>query len=138
MNIRVMKAAINIGYQQLDHEKTSRFGLFGYSYEVPSTFNISFEPGDTFSIMQTWTQQNRYRLLYQSGVSKQYVCWSFRNSPQNCGWVDDYPLMAIETGMQYEPDANVLQGGDTGVQAVLVMQSLLEGMLHTPLEYSVA
>ena len=134
MNIRVAKEGINIGSQQLDHENTSRFGLFGYA----STLNVSFEPGDTFSIMQTWTDQNRYRLLYKSGVSKQYVCWCFRDSPQNCGWVDDYPLMAIETGMQYEPDANVLQGGDTGLQAVLVMQSLLEGILHTPLEYSVA
>ena len=91
---------------QLDHEITLRFGLFGYSYGIPSTLNTNFEAGDTFSVVQMWTQQDRYRLLYQSGVSKQYVCWGrFRDTPNNCGWVDDYPLMAIETGMQYKPDA---------------------------------
>ena len=101
MNVQINRGSTNVQQSKLRiPDMSPTFGLFGYSYEVPSASVTNFQPGDTFQIRHDKSFLSHHRLLYKSGVSQQYVCWwwTIYTYPARCEWVDDYPLMAIETG----------------------------------------
>ena len=82
---------------------TKTFGAFGYELTVPIGTNIMLDEGN----ISLWIQHPPYevssmRLLHQVGDEARNICWTMGDSePDNCEDDYDYPLLAIETGMNF-------------------------------------
>ena len=77
---------------------TLSFGDLGYEL---SGLDILFQSGDTLQIQHEVYERSRLRILHQVGDKELNICWRWLgiNSNNSCGPVYDYPLLAVETGM---------------------------------------
>ena len=74
------------------------FGTFGYEL---SGLDTQFQNGDTLQIQHEAYERSRLRILHQVGDKELNICWRWLgiNSNNICGPDYDYPLLAVETGM---------------------------------------
>ena len=78
---------------------TDSFGDF--RYETVSVPDVQFQGGDTLRINLQPYNMSRLRILHQRGDEELDICWKpfGVNVNYTCGLDYDYPLLAIETGM---------------------------------------
>ena len=82
---------------------TKTFGAFGYELTVPTNINIMLDEGNILlRIQHPPYEVSSMRLLHQVGDEARNICWRTRDDgPDNCENDYDYPLLAIETGMNF-------------------------------------
>ena len=82
---------------------TKTFGEFGYELTVPTNINIMLDEGNiSLRIQHPPYEESSMRLLHQVGDETRNICWRTRDSePDNCEDDYDYPLLAIEIGMNF-------------------------------------
>ena len=71
------------------------FGTFGYEL---SGLDTQFQNGDTLQIRYKVYERSRLRILHQVGDKELSSCLGLPDN-DNCGPDYDYPLLAVETGM---------------------------------------
>lgn len=79
---------------------TLRFGDFGY--EISSLSSSNIQNGDTLRIDHEPYERSHLRILHQRGDKEMRICWRPLgvNINDTCGPDYDYPLLAVETGME--------------------------------------
>ena len=84
---------------------TLSFGDFGYEISLPPPNGVlDLQTGDTLQIDHQWYASSRLRILHQVGDDMLDICWRWRNegpSDTHCVLDYDYPLLAVETSMDY-------------------------------------
>ena len=76
-----------------------KFGEFGYEV-TPMNANVMFNDGDMLMIRHPPYEDSGLRLLHQVDDVARNICIG-PPGPENCQPDYDYPLLAIETGIQY-------------------------------------
>ena len=71
------------------------FGTFGYEI---SGLDTQIQNGDTLQIRYKVYERSRLRILHQVGDKELSSCLGLPDN-DNCGPDHDYPLLAVETGM---------------------------------------
>ena len=74
------------------------FGTFGYEL---SGLDTQFQNGDTLQIRHEVYERSHIRILHQVGDKELDICWMLLeiSGNFNCGPDYDYPLLAVETGI---------------------------------------
>ena len=79
-----------------------KFGEFGCELTVPNGTNIMLNGNILLRIQHPPYEVSSMRLLHQVGDEARNICWTMGDSePDNCEDDYDYPLLAIETGMNF-------------------------------------
>ena len=79
-----------------------KFGEYGYELTVPNGTNIMLNGDILLRIQHPPYKVSSMRLLHQVEDEARNICWTMGDSgPGNCENDYDYPLLAIETGMNF-------------------------------------
>ena len=97
LTLRVMRAGPDGPQDIVIDQETASFGEFGYELTVSETPQIMFDNGDVLLIRHGGSG---LRLLHQVGDEARNICWSIGSDSEICEPDYDYPLLALETGIQ--------------------------------------